>query len=82
MGYFSLPRAKKLKKIIKVFQSCLPTIPAYFPFEIPFLVTLEPPRFTKGHFPRKYQDLLARPRVNPKTGNSPFLEAILEQKLN
>jgi hypothetical protein len=24
----------------------------------------------------------SHPRVNPKTGNSPFLEAILEQKLN
>ena len=24
----------------------------------------------------------SHPRVNPKTGNSPFLEAILEQKLS
>ena len=40
MGYFSLPRAKILKKIIKVFQSCVPTLPAYFPFETSFFGNL------------------------------------------
>jgi hypothetical protein len=41
MGYFSLPRAKKLKKkTMKGFQSCLPTLPAYFPFESSFFGNL------------------------------------------
>jgi hypothetical protein len=44
---------KYITKIIKVSQSCLPTLPAYFPFETSFLVTLEPPRFTKGQSPQK-----------------------------
>jgi hypothetical protein len=35
-----LPRAKILKKIIKVFQSCVPTLPAYFPFETSFFGNL------------------------------------------
>jgi hypothetical protein len=39
-GFVPLPRAKNIKKIIKVSQSCLPTLPAYFPFETSFFGNL------------------------------------------
>jgi hypothetical protein len=39
-GYGVLFFATGQKKIIKVFQSCLPTLPAYFPFETSFFGNL------------------------------------------
>jgi hypothetical protein len=41
-GVLSLPRAKKKKINFKDFQSCLPTLPAYFPLKFPY-----------GQFPSK-----------------------------
>jgi hypothetical protein len=35
-GNFLCHGQKKLKTIIKGFQSCLPTLPVYFPFETSF----------------------------------------------
>jgi hypothetical protein len=39
-GTFLCHGQKNKKKIIKVFQSCLPTLPAYFPFETSFFGNL------------------------------------------
>jgi hypothetical protein len=35
-GVLFFATEKKIKKFIKGFQSCLPTLPAYFPFETSF----------------------------------------------
>jgi hypothetical protein len=52
-GVLSLPQAKKIK--FKDFQSCLPTLPAYFPLKFPY-----------GQFPLKIPGPISQTKFPPK----------------
>jgi hypothetical protein len=52
-GVLSLPQAKKFK--FKDFQSCLPTLPAYFPLKFPY-----------GQFPPKIPGPVSQTKLKIK----------------